>query len=159
MIPLSDAVYVLVLVVVAFLVFGWAFFRAWGRQAGWDWEKGEHEAAWAAEFPEPALGDFVTGVLGHEGQLAPPCVNCGSRIRYGCYYPCPGRVEPESDVLADEPGLDPPAEAAERVPSPAEMRHHADYQVWRTELGALIDGAWAWYDEAFATGQFRAVGR
>lgn len=30
-----------------------------------------------------------------DAELAPPCANCGSRIRYSCASDCAGRVEPE----------------------------------------------------------------
>ena len=54
--------------------------------------------------------------------------------------------------------LDNPA-TGERLPTVGEVRDSADYWLWRTEMAGLIEGAAAWFDEAFGTGQFRAAGR
>jgi len=194
MIPVGDAVWLLVVIGLALFAVGWAGRALYDREktgdvwlAGYDkaaedWKfhgpereaaaEREHEAAWAAEFSEPDLGDFVTGVLDDQAardavpddQLAPPCANCGSRIRHACFDGCPGRVGPELDELLPEPEL-PELEGdiltphQERAPTIAELADHADYTITWTELDRLRVSAYAWYDEAFGTGQFRAVGR
>lgn len=48
-------------------------------------------AAGPGSFPPPLLPG--TGDQ-DEDELAPPCGNCGSRIRYACFDGCPGRAEP-----------------------------------------------------------------
>lgn len=49
--------------------------------------------------------------------------------------------------------------AGERFPTIAELAEDAEYRVTWTELQAMQDSNDLWFDEAFATGRFRAVGR
>lgn len=46
-------------------------------------------AAYAALSPDALAAEAAD-------ELAPPCGNCGSRIRYSCLSGCPGRVEPDA---------------------------------------------------------------
>jgi hypothetical protein len=167
----GDAVWLLVVIGLALFAVGWAGRALYDREktgdvwlAGYDkaaedWEfrgpereaaaEREHEAAWAAEFSEPDLGDFVTGVL--ELPAAEP-IEGRVGVRDG-----DGIVVPQLMFPPDQwTTLDNRA-TGERLPTVAEVRNNADYWLWRTEMAGLIEGAAAWYDEAFATGQFRAV--
>lgn len=156
MIPGADAIYLLVASGLGCAVLGWLGRAMVGRdredQAYADGASSAaaaeraHAQAWDREFSRPGLGDFVTEVL--------------DEAAAGDFYENDEPIEKIHALWdAAEPvlALTAPPHVDERVASPAEMRDHADREVWRTELGALIDGAWDWYDREFQTGQFGAL--
>jgi hypothetical protein len=228
-IPVADAVYILVPCMVASLALGWAaravvsgdrleaaaarasdaadqvagaarLYEVYEADREQRAAEAEHDAAWEAEFSEPDLGDFVTGVLEHDGagclgdmdkRTCAACIAADAQaaeelthewhdhapLRYadegvpGCPacearwettggagmrpasviegYPAPPEPEAlEGDILAPR---------QERAPTIAELADHADYTITWTELDRLRVSAYAWYDEAFSTGAFRAI--
>jgi hypothetical protein len=163
-IPLSDALLILTGAAVVMFALGWWGCKAVGP-AGWQegYDDGRQEAigtriadSWDREFGRPDLGVFVDTVLTYAYAADPepePIPVEGQVVARGE----PGIVVPRL-AFAPEPWtiLDDPA-TGERLPTVDEVRDSADYWLWRTEMSGLIDGAAAWYDEAFGTGQFRAV--
>jgi hypothetical protein len=145
---------------------GWAACDAWrGRAAYGDalddldaaaWEReGLTAPRYAAELEPlpgelPGLHDFhdhAPLAYGDEGVPGRPV--CERYWECAPAPPSPGAGAAEWRGTLAAP--------AERCATPAEMRAEADRAVWAAEVGALIDGAWDWYDREFGTGEFRAV--
>jgi hypothetical protein len=66
----------------------------------------EDGCRWHTGRPAMSLAARELGREAEADDMAPPCGNCGSRIRYSCCAGCPGRIEPTAAALDPSAVLD-----------------------------------------------------